>query len=116
MLQVPNELQVFRNSTGHIIKVEGVSWKILEWISAAHKNTTYIIDFWVFIHTYSVICVYFSYRFNVIPFNPLFSPLDASGDKPGILNLVGKGVCKSYKFNFFSLKFKKKNIYNRNTI
>jgi len=29
------------------MKVEGVSWKILEWISAAPKNTTYIMDiFW----------------------------------------------------------------------
>lgn len=36
--------------------------------------------------------MYLSCRFSVIPINPLINPLDASGDKPGVLNLVGKGV------------------------
>ena len=31
-------------------------------------------------------------RFEIIPFNPLMNPLDKSGDKPGVLDLVGEGV------------------------
>ncbi len=38
--QVPNGMQVTRNSTGHVVKFDGVDWKIIQWLSAAHINTT----------------------------------------------------------------------------
>jgi len=38
--QVTNGMQVTRNSTGHIIKFDGVDYKIIQWLTAAHINVT----------------------------------------------------------------------------
>lgn len=91
---MPNGLKVTRNSTGHIIKVDGSDWKVLQWLSAAHINTTYTIYNKTY-HTFkkTIICsVDLIIRFDIVFINPLTNPLDKSGDKLGVLDLVGKGV------------------------
>ncbi len=92
---MPNGLKVTRNSTGHIIKVDGSDWKVFQWLSAAHINTTYTIYLIKLIIHFkkNIICfVDLIIRFDIIFINPLTNPLDKSGDKLGILDLVGKGV------------------------
>jgi len=40
-LKSPLDLNVIRNTTGHIIRFDGISWNVFEWLSAAHINATY---------------------------------------------------------------------------
>jgi len=44
MVKVAIDFYVARNSTGHIVKFDGVAWMMFEWLSAASVNTTYITN------------------------------------------------------------------------
>lgn len=74
---------------------------MLEWISAAHINTTY---FWIPItkqeHRDTKIYLYVLFRLNIAPFDPLTTTIDTSGEKRGIYDRLGKGVRDIYHSNY----------------